>query len=210
MVIGPSSQLLYLGIVLHGIRSLREEWTEEATEEARRAAAAGLQPVAVRTAVHEKLETSLGTFGVPVGWDSLEPSSLQMWRDKSGTAVVGGIVRTDPRPTSIIDVTALAGWLEEDPRDFLRLATDFRQPMMQAYAAEGLPIQEGPGTLMVDGYPAIWFYHAGMSDSTPLANAHVHVLFGNQIVGIQLMAAAGNFGRLVDGFWTVIATAKWK
>ncbi len=96
-----------------------------------------------------------------------------MWRERTRTAVVGAMVRSDPSPTSVIDVAPLAGWLEQDPRDFLRVATDFRREMVGAYAAQGTPIQQGPGT--VRGHPAIWFYHAGSADGLALSNALAHV-----------------------------------
>ena len=209
MFVGPEKQLLYLGVVLHGLRNLREEWTATATEQARQRAAADLQPATPRRPVRQHLSTQLGSFGVPEGWDPLIPETLDMWRNQTNTPVVGGMLRSDPAPTSIIDITPLAGWLEADPRDYLRVTTDFRPPFIEAFAAKGLPIQEGPGTLLVNGRPAIWLYHGSSADGLALRNAQVHAVVGAQIVGLQLMTTAQNFSVLIDDFWTVVATTQW-
>jgi hypothetical protein len=64
-----------------------------------------------RRPTSEDLPTNLGTFGVPAGWDPLGTDALEMWRQRTSTPVVGAMVRSDPSPTSIIDVTPLAlGW----------------------------------------------------------------------------------------------------
>ncbi len=188
---------------------LRERLTADATEDARVRAAMGLTPVASRGPTGDVLHTAVGTFGVPVGWEVLGPAGLQMWRDQSLTSPVGAMVRSDPAPTSIVDITPWGGW-PADPRDFLRIATDLAPQFTECFGRDNVPIREGPGTLMVDRCPAVWFYQAGSADGIPLMNAHVWALVTNEVVAIQLMAAATNFGRLLDDFWTTVATARWR
>jgi len=202
-------ELLALGIALHGLRTLRDRWTAERTERTRRAAVSGLQPVAPRRPVHQTLHTQLGQFGVPRGWSCMDAVGLRTWRDLTQTAVIGGMTHTQIRPRPIIDVTLLGSWPEPDPRDFLRLATDFRQEMVDRYAKQHAPVRSGPGTVLVGGRPAIWVYFAGSSDGVPLLNAVTQVLVGNHIVGLQLIATATTFELVADDFWTVVATANW-
>src|SRR6185437_10200759 len=107
----------YLKVALERLQKLRRDAHADQAEAARldaarQAAAAQLQPMAPRRQTLGVLQTRLGTFGIPLGWETMEASNLKLWTELTDTPVIGGMTNRQRSPTSIIDVTPLAPWTE--------------------------------------------------------------------------------------------------
>jgi hypothetical protein len=190
---------------------------ERGVELARHQANSDLPAIAAPLPAEQHLITPLGVFGAPQDWEPMDQVALESWRRATRPEVEGALIKpnrgsmlnpTRPGPPlGLIDITRSVIW-PEDPRDFLRLATDLKGEIIGSCQRAGLRIDDGPKAILVGGRPAVWYYLTGPPQAGGVvSNAHADVLVGNQLVIIELTAASEHFVDCLAAFWTVIGTA---